>query len=130
MRTLTQGSRRSCCRRGDRLERDALAACVAAPRARALLAEVSAGALRRRRCTGGFRDQLVDGGDDAELVALLAELDARAAREGIDEETAKQLLLRLRERRLRRELGAADADRLPDLQTGARGGPQAIREFA
>ncbi len=35
---------------------------------------------------------------------MLAELDARAAREAIDEATTKELLLRLRERAVRREL--------------------------
>ena len=47
---------------------------------------------------------------------LLAELDARAATEGIDEETAKELLLRLRERELRRELATADLERTKELQ--------------
>ena len=47
---------------------------------------------------------------------LLAELDARAATEGIDDETAKELLLRLRERQLRRELVAADPERTKELQ--------------
>ena len=69
------------------------------------------------------------GGGDAELVALLAELDARAASEGIDEETAEQLLLRLRERRLRRELEGADESRLPDLQQALAKVRTAFREF-
>ena len=47
---------------------------------------------------------------------LLAELDARAATEGIDEETAKELLLRLRERQVRRELATADLERTKELQ--------------
>ena len=47
---------------------------------------------------------------------LLAELDARAATEGIDEETAKELLLRLREREVRRELATADLERTKELQ--------------
>ena len=38
------------------------------------------------------------GRDDPELTGLKAELDARAAREAIDERTGKELLLRLRER--------------------------------
>jgi hypothetical protein len=49
-------------------------------------------------------------------VPLLAELDARAATEGIDEETAKELLLRLRERQVRRELETADLERTKELQ--------------
>jgi hypothetical protein len=49
-------------------------------------------------------------------VPLLAELDARAATEGIDQETAKELLLRLRERQVRRELETADLERTKELQ--------------
>jgi len=55
------------------------------------------------------------GGDD-ELTGLLAELDARAEAEAIDETTARELLLRLRERHLRRELPGADGERLKELQ--------------
>ena len=55
-------------------------------------------------------------GDDRELVALIAELDAVAAAEAIDEQTAKELLLRLRERHLRRELADADPERAKELQ--------------
>ena len=46
----------------------------------------------------------------------MAELDARAERDAIDEQTAEQLLLRLRERRLQRELASADEPRMPELQ--------------
>ena len=53
----------------------------------------------------------------SELVALRAELDARAAREGLDERTGKELLLHLRERRLRRELAGAELERMKELQT-------------
>ena len=56
------------------------------------------------------------GEPDSELVALVAELDARAVSEGIDEETAEQLLLHLRERHLRRELAGAEGERLRELQ--------------
>ena len=59
-----------------------------------------------------------------------AELDARAAAEGIDEGTAEQLLLRLRERQLRRELAVADDERLPDLQQALAKVRTAFREFA
>jgi len=49
---------------------------------------------------------------------LLAELDARAEAERIDEATAKELVLRLRERYLRRELArsAGDLERTRELQ--------------
>ena len=68
-------------------------------------------------CTAALREHLLEPGEpDEELVPLLAELDARAATEGIDEETAKELLLRLREREVRRELATADLERTKELQ--------------
>jgi DNA primase len=102
--------------KGTRLERDALAGVAAHPELRDLLAELDPehfdAELHRRA-----REHLLEPGEvDEELVPLLAELDARAAAEGIDEETAKELLLRLRERQLRRELPGADPDRTKELQ--------------
>jgi DNA primase len=102
--------------KGFRLERDALAGVAAHPDLRDLLAELSAdhfdAELHRRA-----REHLLQGAEpDEELVPLLAELDARAATEGIDEETAKELLLRLREREVRRELATADLERTKELQ--------------
>ena len=47
---------------------------------------------------------------------LIAELDARAAADAIDEATGKELLLRLRERKLRRELATADLEHTKELQ--------------
>jgi len=101
---------------GDRRERDALAGCVAHPELVSLLAELTPehfdDELHRR-----LQAHLVGAQEaDAELVPLLAELDARASTEGIDEETAKELLLRLRERKLRRELSSADPARVRELQ--------------
>jgi DNA primase len=102
---------------GDRLERDALAGCVAHPELVRLLAELTPDhfddELHRR-----MREHLIEEerGDDRELVSLMAELDARAAAEAIDEQTAKELLLRLRERHLRRELAKADPERAKELQ--------------
>ena len=89
---------------GERLERDALAGCMAHPEVVPLLAELSAehfdSVLHR-----GVQAHIVEPGEPpSELVPLLAELDARAAREEIDEQTTKELLLRLRERRIRRQL--------------------------
>ena len=66
-----------------------------------------------------FREVLVSGApEDDELVALRAELGARAERDEIDERTGRELLLRLHERRLRRELQGAGADlvRATELQ--------------
>jgi DNA primase len=102
---------------GDRLERDALAGCVAHPELVRLLAELTPDhfddELHRR-----MREHLIEEEreDDRELVTLMAELDARAAAEAIDEQTAKELLLRLRERHLRRELAYADPERAKELQ--------------
>jgi hypothetical protein len=67
---------------------------------------------------------------DKELTRLLASLDARADAEGIDEQTAEQLLLRLRERKLQRELADAEEARLPDLQQALSKVRDRIREFA
>ena len=70
------------------------------------------------------------GEDDTELTPLLAELDAVAESEAIDEQTAEQLLLRLRERRLQQELSRAEDARLPDLQQALARVRERIREFA
>jgi DNA primase len=95
---------------GSRLERDVLAGCVAHPELLPTLAELTPEYFddeRHRR----LRAHLVDGEELApDLVPLLAELDALAAREAITETTAKELVLRLRERYLRRQL-AADPER-------------------
>ena len=101
---------------GERLEREALAGCVAHPELVRLLAEMSPdhldSDLHRR-----LRQHLVSEGEaDADLVPLIAELDARAAADAIDEATGKELLLRLRERKLRRELADADLERTKELQ--------------
>ena len=53
---------------------------------------------------------------DADLVPLLAELDARADADAIDEATGTERLLQLRERQLRRELANADLDKTKELQ--------------
>ena len=101
---------------GDRLERDALAGVVAHPRLVEVLAELGPDHFDSD-LTRALRNHLVEQEPtDAGLVGALAELDARAAVEGIDEQTAEQALLRLRERRLRRDLAQAEGDRLLDLQ--------------
>jgi len=115
--------------KGERLERNALAACVAHPSLVKLLAELSPdhfdSELHRR-----YRAHLVDGETDEELVGLLAELDARAEAEGLDERTGKELLLNLRERKLRRELAGADLARVRDLQAQLARVKDAILELA
>ena len=94
---------------GARLERDALAGVTAHRSLVPILAELGPEHFdsdEHRR----LRDDLVkDGRADPEL-------DARAAAEGIDERTAEELLLRLRERRIRRELADADPARTLELQ--------------
>jgi DNA primase len=115
--------------KGERLERNALAACVAFPSLVKLLAELTPdhfdSELHRR-----YRAHLVEGSTDEELVGLLAELDARAAREGLDERTGKELLLNLRERKLRRELAGAELERVKDLQAQLARIKEAILELA
>jgi DNA primase len=101
---------------GERREREALAACIAHPGLVRLLAEMTPdhfdSDLHRR-----LRQHLVEDGEaDAALVPLIAELDARAAAEAIDEATGTELLLRLRERHLRRELSNAEPERMKELQ--------------
>ncbi len=97
-------------------ERDLLAAVVRNP---SLVPELAAltpdhfdDPLHRR-----LREWLVDGApEDEELVALRAELGARADRDELDERAGKELLLRLHERLLRRELQGADLVRATELQ--------------
>lgn len=129
-RSLTEDLSPKMLEKGERLERNALAACVLHPPLVRLLAEVTPehfdSELHRR-----FRAHLVDGGeDDEQLIALRAELDARAAREGLDERTGKELLLNLRERRLRRELAGAELDRMKELQAQLARVKEAILELA
>jgi DNA primase len=113
---------------GDRLERDALAACLAHPSLVRGLAELGPeyfdGEDNRR-----FRAALVTGRDDPELTPLKAELDARAAQEAIDERTGKELLLRLRERKLKRDLSGADLAKTTELQAHLAKVRQAIAEL-
>ena len=102
---------------GDRLERDALAGVVALPGAEAAARGGQAGALPRRDAprvcarTSSTATPLDDDG-----VALLAELDARAEREGIDENVGTELLLALGERALQEDLQHADFARTRQIQ--------------
>jgi DNA primase len=117
---------------GDRLERDALAACLVHPELRKLLSELAPEhfdvELHRR-----LQAALLNGGaEQPELVALRAELDALAARSSLDERAGTELLLRLRERKLRRELGGAvgDLERVRDLQSQLARVVEALAELA
>jgi hypothetical protein len=69
-------------------------------------------------------------GADDELTGLLAELYALRDEDEITLETASQLLLRLRERAVERELAGADAERLVELQQRLSALREEIRAFA
>lgn len=118
---------------GSRLERAALAGVAAHPELGKLLAELGPehfdDPLHRRACGHLLGQEPADG----DLTPLLAELYALADEESITEQTAEQLLLRLRERKLQRELSTlpeADEGRLVDLQQALLKIRTAIREFA
>jgi DNA primase len=116
---------------GDRLERNALAGVAAHRSLVPVLAELGPehfdSDVHRRVCAYIVTARPTD---DAELVGLLAELDARAAAEGIDERTAEELLLRLRERRIRRELIDADPARTLELQAALARIRSAVEQLA
>jgi DNA primase len=115
---------------GDRLERDALAGVASHRSLVPILAELVPEHFdsdEHRR----LREQLVSGGEaEGDLVGLVAELDARASAEGIDERTAEELLLRLRERHIRRELADADPGRTLELQAALARILAAVEELA
>jgi DNA primase catalytic core len=101
---------------GTRLERNALAGALAHAGLRPLLDELTPEhfyhPLHRE-----IRAHLVEGTPlDGDALELLAELDARAETEGIDAATGEELLWRLRERELRRELQTAAPTRSKELQ--------------
>ncbi len=130
VRTLAEELSPKLLEKGERLERNALAACIAHPGLVKLLAELAPehfdSELHRR-----FRAHLIEGGElESDLLALRAELDARGAREGLDERTGKELLLNLRERRLRRELAHAEFEQMKELQNQLERVKDAILELA
>jgi DNA primase len=99
-----------------KLERSALAGALRHERLRPVLAELTPEHFYdplNRRLHGHIA---FGAGLDVDGVALLAELDARAEAEGIDEATGEELLWRLRERELRREIQHADPERTKELQ--------------
>lgn len=115
---------------GRRLERSALAGVAAHESLRTELAllgpEHFDDELHRRARAYLLGEAAADG----ELTAFLAELYARSDEEEITLETATQLLLRLRERRLERELADADGERLVQLQQRLAALREEIRAFA
>jgi DNA primase len=114
---------------GERLERNALAGVAVHRSLIPVLAELGQehfDSEDHRR----LREQLVSGEEADALVGLAAELDARAVAEGIDERTAEELLLRLRERHIRRELSEADPSRTLELQAALARILAAVEELA
>jgi DNA primase len=99
-----------------RREHNALAGVVAHPSLVPILAQLPEHHFHDA-ASRALRAHLVDGASlDGDTVALLAELNARAVAEGIDKQTAEELLLRLRERELRAELQHAAPEELKELQ--------------
>jgi DNA primase len=124
---------------GDRLERDLLAVCAVHPE----LAERYLHELDDRHFDDPVHRRLRaylagEAEADDELLALRAELDATAEREGLNDDAAKQLFLRLEERLVRRELSAlgrsevtnAELERTKELQAVLARIQEALQEVA
>ena len=116
---------------GIRLEREALAAVVAHP-ASERRSPGSARSTSISRSTGGCGRRSSPGYRPTPISsALLAELDATASSEGITKRTGTEMLLRLRERKLRRDLqGETDLARATELQAHLAKVRQALTELA
>jgi DNA primase len=111
---------------GDRLERDALSGCVGHPGLVPMLAQLTPehfDNLLHRRVQAHLTG-VEQGGE--EVVTLLAALDAHAALHELTEEWARELLLRLRERRIRRQLATAEPAQIKELQDSLRRIRQAV----
>jgi DNA primase len=99
-----------------RLERNALAGVLAHPHLKPVLGQITEEHFYSPEYRA-IRNYLVDGVPlDEEGAGLLAELDASAVAEGIDDGTAAELLIRLRERELKRQLREAEPGRKKELQ--------------
>jgi DNA primase len=115
---------------GQRLERSALAGVAVHPKLVRFLEGLSPehfdSELHRR-----VRAHLLgEPTDDPDVRALVDELHGMAGLEEIDEATAEQMLLRLRERRLQRQLQEAKPDHFLELQQRLQEVRTAIRESA
>jgi DNA primase len=115
---------------GDRLERSVLAGVAAHPKLNRYLEELGPehfdSELHRRARSHILGQEVAD----SELTSLLAEIYALSETDDITEETAEQMLLRLRERRLQRQLSDAESDHFLELQQRLAEVRTAIREFA
>jgi DNA primase len=115
--------------RDERLERNTLAAAFAFETVRRHLGDLPEqdfdDPVHR-----AIRNHLVNGTplDDAGH-GLVAELDARLQAEGIDEATGKELLFRIAQRQIRRELPTASNERLTELQDALRKIKEAVGEY-
>jgi DNA primase len=99
-----------------KLERNALAGVLAHDELKPLLQELTPDHFYDPQHRE-LRAHIVDGAPlDEAAIGLLAELDARAEAEGIDPATGEELIWRLRERQLRRELQHAEPARTKELQ--------------
>jgi hypothetical protein len=115
---------------GERLERDVLAACFAFPSLLGTLEKVLTPDHFDDEDNRRLRAALLTKDADEHTARDLAELDAVAATEAIDETTAKELLLRLRERQLRRQLSTADLEQTAELQRKLLEIREAVAELA
>lgn len=115
---------------GQRLERSALAGVAAHPSLNRYLESLSAEhfdlELHRRARAHLLGEEVAD----AELTAVIDELYALAGLEEINEQAGEQMLLRLQERHLQRQLNDARPDHMTDLQQRLAEVRTAIREFA
>jgi DNA primase len=115
---------------GDRLERSVLAGVAAHPKLNRYLEELGPehfdSELHRRARAHILGEEAADG----ELTSVLAGIYALSETDDITEETAEQMLLRLRERRLQRQLSDAESDHFLELQQRLAEVRTAIREFA
>jgi hypothetical protein len=96
---------------GERQERDVLAACFAFPQLLGELEKLSPDHFDSAD-NRALREALLRG----DAGPATAELDAVAAADAIDEATGNELLLRLRERHLRRQLARVDVQQQRELQ--------------
>jgi DNA primase len=115
---------------GQRLERSALAGVAAHPKLNRYLEELGPEHFDNDLHKRARAHILGDETADSELTSLLAEIYALSETDEIDEETTEQMLLRLRERRLQRQLSDAESDHFLELQQRLAEVRTAIREFA
>lgn len=116
---------------GIRLEREALAAVVAHPDLSESLSGLAAEHFDLEEHRRMRASLIAKSPPDEDLVGLLAELDATASSEGITRRAGTEMLLRLRERKLRRDLqGETDLARATELQAHLAKVRQALTELA